>query len=241
MQPAQTNLLFTVPQGQNQSFIDTQRSLSQVNRRLYDQGRMVAYQGLTFVWRQDPAAPTVASIECKVKTAANTWITHNAFVKGKALWNRMQDLVLEDNPSIAGKWHDFKIELSTSQTTAKTLLPRDGAGALLTVAGLEWNISTYVMPQHEVETAGPDAGKPLPAEEKTAVLVGPNSGTKESLINAYQESRATVQSPMPNVPAGMSGSFFNLLTDSGSQEPELADVIEDENDLPPYDRDAYPG
>jgi hypothetical protein len=97
------------------------------------------------------------------------------------------------------------------------------------------------MPQHEVETAGPDAGKPLPAEEKTAVLVGPNSGTKESLINAYQESRATVQSPMPNVPAGMSGSFFNLLTDSGSQEPELADVIEDENDLPPYDRDAYPG
>ena len=39
----------------------------------------------------------------------------------------------------------------------------------------------------------------------------------------------------------MSTSFFNLLTDSGSQEPELADVIEDENDEPPYDQDEYPG
>jgi len=32
-----------------------------------------------------------------------------------------------------------------------------------------------------------------------------------------------------------------LLTDSGSQEPELADVIEDSNDQPPYDTDEYPG
>jgi hypothetical protein len=39
----------------------------------------------------------------------------------------------------------------------------------------------------------------------------------------------------------MSTSFFNLLTDSGSQEPELADVIEDENDAPPYDTDSYVG
>ena len=45
----------------------------------------------------------------------------------------------------------------------------------------------------------------------------------------------------PNVPAGMSTSFFNLLTDTGSQEPELADVIEDENETPPYDTDEYPG
>lgn len=35
--------------------------------------------------------------------------------------------------------------------------------------------------------------------------------------------------------------FFNLLTDSGSQEPELADVIIDENEIAPYDPDNYPG
>ena len=39
----------------------------------------------------------------------------------------------------------------------------------------------------------------------------------------------------------MSTSFFNLLTDSGSQEPELALVISEEGDNAPYDLDDYPG
>ena len=39
----------------------------------------------------------------------------------------------------------------------------------------------------------------------------------------------------------MSTSFFNLLTDSGSQEPELAAIIEGENDNAPYSLDNYPG
>ena len=63
----------------------------------------------------------------------------------------------------------------------------------------------------------------------------------KSLVKAYAESRATVQEIAPNVPGTISTSFFNLLTDSGSQEPELADVIIDENDEPPYDLDNYPG
>jgi hypothetical protein len=104
--------------------------------------------------------------------------------------------------------------------------------------GGEWALSTYVMPQHEVD---PATGEPLAADEYTAVLIGDDTSTKRSLVKAYQLSRATVQSPMPNVPEDMSESFFNLLTDTGSQEPELADVIEDENDLPPYDKDIYPG
>ena len=58
---------------------------------------------------------------------------------------------------------------------------------------------------------------------------------------AYADSRAAVNPDQPNVPAGMATSFFNLLTDSGSQEPELATVIEQEGDNPPYDLLNYPG
>jgi hypothetical protein len=46
---------------------------------------------------------------------------------------------------------------------------------------------------------------------------------------------------MPNASPGLADSFFSLLTDTGSQEPELAVVIVDENDTPPYDLDEYPG
>ncbi len=238
MQPAVLDLYFeadTATAGDSRSYVDTAKELSKVNRRLYEQGRLYAYQGLTFIWNQNPAS-SVAMIEVSVRTAGNTWVVHNAWVKGKALWDQMQDLVLEDNPSIKGKWHDYKIRLSSQMVTARILAAKDGAGNDYDVGG--WDLSTYVMPQHDVD---PATGEPLAAEEKTAALIGADTTSIRSLVKAYEESRATVQSPMPNVPAGMSDSFFNLLTDSGSQEPELADVIEDENDTPPYDLDEYPG
>ncbi len=235
IQPAQLDLAFTIPagvvSGDSRSYIDTARELSKVNRRGYSQGRMYAYQGLSFIWRQNTVgAKPMTTLELSVRTAGNTWVVQNAHVKGEALWHQMQDLVLDDNPSLAGKWHDFKVRLSSEQVVARQLLVKDGAG--VDVKSGEWKVSTYVMPQHEVN---PATGLPLAADEFTACLVGANTATIKSLTQAYEDSRATVQSPMPNVPAGVSTSFFNLLTDTGSQEPELADVIIDENDEPPYD------
>ncbi len=241
IQPAITDLQFTIPAGggsgtDSRSYIDTMKELSKINRRLYEQGRMVAYQGLTFIWKTDENAPDIDRLEMSVRTAGNTWVVQNAFVKGKALWHEMQDLVLQDNPSIKGKWHDFKTRLSTQDVSVRRLGVQDGYGNPITDG--EWLVSTFVMPQHDVD---PGTGLPLVADEKSTCLIGPSSGTIESLVKAYQESRATVQPLDPNVPAGMSTSFFNLLTDSGSQEPELADVIEDENDAPPYATDDYVG
>ena len=236
IQPAITTIaLRTEPSisGSYLAYVDTAKQLSKVNRRLYEQGRLYGYQGLTFIWK---ASGTLATIECSVRTAGNTWITQNAFVKGKALWNEMQELVLDDNPSIAGKWHDYKIKLDAQQLSGRELEARDGQGNLYLDG--EWSYSTYVMPQHTVD---PASGAPLPAEEFTAVLVGIDTATRRSLVKAYEESRATVSADQPNVPAGMTTSFFNLLTDSGSQEPELATVIEEENDNAPYNLDNYPG
>lgn len=235
IQPAQLNLFYEIENGVAKSHIDTQRDLSRVNRRLYDQGRLVAYQGLTFIWR-NVGAVGISNLEIKVRTAGNTWVVQNAFVKGKALWNQMQALVLDDNPSLAGKWHDFKVTLHNDMIVASTLDPLDGNGVPYTMAGGEWLYSFFVLPQHEVD----GAGVPKPAEQVTVDLIGDDGSSSRSLVKAYQLSRATVQSPMPNVPGGMSASFFNLLTDTGSQEPELADRIEDENDQPPYDVDDYP-
>lgn len=222
----------------NTWYIDTSRELSKVNRRLYSQSRMYAYQGLTFIWRADAAA-AAQTIEVSVRTAGNSWILHNAYVKGHALWNEMQQLVLEDNPSIKTKWHDFKVTLATSQTgwtgTGNSLSVRDAAGNFY--ADGEWNMSTYVLPQHDVD---PATGNPLPAQQFDACLIGGDNVSRKSLVKAYQESRATVSPDQPNSPAGLPGSFFSVLTDTGSQEPELAQVIQDENENAPYALNDYP-
>ena len=198
---------------------------------------MYGYQGLTFIWRSTGSSPTdLATIEVSVRTAGNTWVVQNGHTKGEALWNQMQALVLEDNPSIAGKWHDFKILLDEQHVGTREMKARDGQGNLYPDG--EWNLATYVMPQHEVD---PATGLPLNADEFTAVLVGNDTASKRSLVKAYADSRATLNANTPNVPTAFNSSFFNLLTDSGSQEPELADTIESENDNPPYDLDNYPG
>ena len=167
IQPAITTIaLKTDPttSGSYLNYVDTAKQLSKVNRRMYEQGRMYGYQGLTFIWK---AKGTLATLECSVRTAGNTWVTQNAWVKGKALWDQMQELVLEDNPSVKGKWHDFKIQLDGAQSTNRLLEARDGSGALYLNG--EWKVSTYVMPQHEVNAA---TGEPLAAEEFTALLIG---------------------------------------------------------------------
>jgi len=242
IQPAVTDLVYrwtpaTSDQGAANSqdqYIDVMRDLSRVNRRFYEQNCNVVLKGITFVYPQ--AASTADIFTLKAFSAGNTWAVQNAHVKGEALWNQMNQLVLEDNPSIAGKWHGFKVRLDDHHVAANTLNPEDGDEADY-LAG-EWEYSTYVLPQHDVD---PGTGQPLPALERTAHLVGPDFSTRIGLVNAYQESRATVQDIDPSVPAGLAASFFNLLTDSGSQEPELAEVIREDNNMPPYDHLNYPG
>jgi len=251
MQPAITDLQFNFEADADlgaSRYVDTAQSLSRINRRMYSQSRMYAYQGLTFIWRATGQAATdLHTLEVKISTAGNSWVVHNAHTKGHALWNEMQDLVLVDNPSVKGTWHDYKVRLNYLMTAGRILDVTDIGGT--EIKGGEWDYATYVMPEHDVD---PVSGLPLDADEYIPSLIGidtniartpPETGFTGTrcLVTAYEQSRATVQPTDPAVPAGLSTSFFNLLTDSGSQEPELAEVIEEENNSPPYDQNEYVG
>lgn len=222
-------------------FLDLASDLSRVNRRLYRQGMNYAIGSIHIA--QDLASAN-SGCELTVHTAGNTWVTQNAHVKGRALWDKMNDEVLDDQPSIQGKWADFKIYLTEDMDSSNTLKCTDGAGGAWPTTDIEWNYSKYVIPQHDVD---PATGLSLPAQEAVVALCGEDdiSGAtwRMSLINAYELSRSTVQDPMPNVPAGASTSFYSMLMDLGGQESELSDVIEDANDVPPYSNTEgnYPG
>ncbi len=217
-------------------FIDIFSDLSLANRKLMRQGYQLGVGSITV---NDDSGLT-RSVDMSFKTAGNNWITQNAFVKGHALWVEMNKEVLEDNPSIRGTWQDYKIRLVESHIDGNTLRIRDGSGNAWPV-GAEWRMSTYVVPQHDVDAAG----VVLPAEEYTACLVGPSDEPNNiiSLVQAYENSRATVQDTSPNVPAALPNSFYLRLTDDGSQDPELAIIIADDNEKPPYPNTpgAYPG
>lgn len=240
IEPAVLQLQYEVPPNVTR-FIDLASDLSRVNRRLYRQGMNYAVGSIQI--QQDLASGNTGC-ELTVSAAGNTWVTQNAHVKGKALWDKMNDEVLDDQPSIQGKWADFKIYLSEDMDSSNTLKCTDGAGGVWPTTDIEWNYSKYVIPQHDVD---PATGQSLPAQEAVAALCGEDDVAgatwRMSLINAYELSRSTVQDPMPNVPAGASTSFYSMLMDLGGQESELSDVIEDANDVPPYSNTEgnYPG
>lgn len=219
------------------NYIDLARDLSDLNRRLYRQGMQYAVGGLTIT---DDLGST-RGLEINVSTAGNTWITQNAWKKGQALWMEMQKEVLESNPSVKGKWSDFKILMNEEMAFSNTRRALDGSMSAWQ-PGQVWDRSLYVVPQHDVD---PATGAIKAAEEWYACLIGPDDVANKifSLTKAYEESRSTVQQLAPNVPAGLPNSFYLKLQDDGSQDPELATVIIDENDAPPYamGAGAYPG
>lgn len=244
IQKAVRELTFNLDSATN--YVDLGQSLSVVNRKLFRQGMVYGVESVDFMFDSNPTLYDVVQITAL--TAGDSWSVHNAHVKGHALWNQMNELVLEDNPSVQGKWADYKVYLDGAHFAATNLRPRDGGGVQYQEG--EWNYSTYVIPQHDVD---PAAGVPLDAPAVRVHLIGDNTGVpiptppgtsptvSLGLIKAYEESRATVFDDNPNVPGGMSTSFFSVLTDTGSQEPELADVIEASNDDPPYNLTNYPG
>jgi len=244
--PQACSRVLTYILGTNESYCDIFRDLSALNRKLMRQGHSLVIEKVEaffHVTEENPPGsgiPTFDTLTLSAGVAGDSWPVHNAWIKSKAMWHEMNQLVLADNPSIKAKWHDYKLYLDDHMRSGTINAPF--ASGVPVMMG-EWNYSDFVLPQHEVD---PVTGIPLPADQTQAHLVGPDVGAAGNfvsvgLVNAYQESRSTVQLDSPNVPPGMSSSFFNLLTDSGSQEPELADTLENENENPPYDLDNYPG
>ena len=236
IEPAVTTLNYDIDYSQVgvDNYIDISRDLSNINRRLYRQGMQYAVGGITV---SDDVGST-RNIELNVSTAGNTWIVHNAWKKGQALWMEMQKEVLASNPSVAGKWRDYKVLMTEEMAFSNTA--RALTGSMSTwQPGQEWARSLYVVPQHDVD---PTTGLVKAAEEWYACLIGPDDPAQKifSLVKAYEESRATVQDISPNVPGTLPNSFYLKLQDDGSQDPELATIVIDENDQPPYAL-AYPG
>lgn len=249
IQPTQTKLIFVgTTLTLHNKYIDLAQCLSFVNRRKMDQGKTYFLESVKTTFASYAADSIVGAT---ISTIPDTWVTRNAWVKAHALWSEMQKKVLDDNPSVEGKWNQFIVYMdkyhfdggATDAGPNYNVLPIDSGGNLISTG--EWNMSTFVKPEHEVD---PVTGLPIAADEFNGHMMGVNAGSlvpgsrlnSAAIIQGYEDTRALVV-PGPDVPAEMSDSWMTLLTDDGSQEPELAEVIEGEGDNPPYDRTDYPG
>ena len=93
IQPAELCYNFILPTSGSPitSYIDLAQCASAVNRRLYHQGKN--YYVSRIVMASTNAAKALIS------TLPDNWVTANAWVKAKSMWDTMNKGVLHDNPS----------------------------------------------------------------------------------------------------------------------------------------------
>ncbi len=224
IEPAVTQLLFHVADGV--SYIDLAKSLSKVNRRMYRQGYTYVVQDIQMLCNVGNKPSDITHLA--FSTMGNSWVVHNAWTKGYQAWRKMQnDFQGGQGSRLKGKWADFKIYLDDSMAGATILEPIAGDGAAYDAG--EWVYSNFVYD---------DAGT-----SRSPVITMIGDVTEDStigLIEAYANSRAypTLSADSPyEVQTGFYAQFYGV----GDIDDELGDDIRDDNDLPPYDQDDYPG
>ena len=239
MQPAVTRLWFHIDSSNATNYLDISLAASAANRRFYRQGLSWAVAGMTLHTSPttDPEGnPLTVTGNFDVSKIPETWMAANAHTMVKNIWMKSQDQVLDDQPSIAAKYRDFKINLddnmvaatrqgvgSAPATDGEILMPIDRRN--LTALPGEWVYSTIQLPN--------PGGAPT---EVQLHMVGTDitSGTTQSrgLIHGYGLARSRPQLIDPNTPSdlGWITEVFNV----ADNLDEIRIDVSDNNDLPPY-------
>jgi hypothetical protein len=213
------------PGTETSHFIDLAKALSEVNRRLYRQGKVYQVANISVTSRN-----TVDGL-ISFSTAPDTWVTRAAWNRGFKMYEAMQKKVLDlpGSKSRKGRYNDFKIYLSDDHRTSTSIQagPLDNGN---NEAGTgEWVYSTYQSPD----------GIGNNSDEFTAHLLGGHTGsagsrTSVGLVYSYGESRATISLENPLMDEDGSDDPLLNLFDAGTQVDEIAADLENDGDNAPY-------
>jgi hypothetical protein len=215
--PAQNKFVVSVPHGTIVN-VDIAQCLSILNRRMYRQGMNYFVESVSI---HSPAAAVLG-----VASVPDTWVTQNAWKKGYGTWRTMQNEYLDGMGSaLKGKWADFKVLLDNGGENFIT--PVDGNSDAYLLG--EWIYSNFVYD---------DAGT---ARSPAIALIGSSTDdTHIGLIEAYGDAR-NFPGAAPQNPSEIQTGFYAQFHGVGDIDDELGADLRDDNDLPPYDQDDYPG
>jgi hypothetical protein len=236
IQPAVTRLWFNIDPESALNFVDLSLAASAANRRFYRQGTTWAVAGMSLHVGSTEGA--TATGDFTVSKVPDTWVAKNAHTKAKALWMKSQDQVLDDQPSVAAKYRDFKVYLDDDMvgatvqgvaaepaTNGEIMLPVDSGDFTAKIG--EWVYSTIQFPT--------DGGSSAPVEWNLH-MVGADENTQAAtsrgIIHGYALSRSRPHDIDPNVPTD--GGWMNEVFDVADNLDEIRLDVTDNNDLPPY-------
>ncbi len=229
-EPAVMQMNVVIPTGT--SFIDLNLCASILNRRAYKQQNTNWAVAEFELLGSGIGTVTIGKLP-------ETWVLENSYQKSLALWNKMNDQVLDDEPSIKGKYSDFKIYLNSDMQAETIQSIGNPAGKILTpVVGGDFTQGDYTgaaPPRADWEWSQ----LTIPNDPVTGTstsyyihVIGDDTPTSKGMIVGYAASRSRPQPNDPNIPT--QNGWMTQLFDDGEQLDELKDIIEGDNNRPPY-------
>jgi hypothetical protein len=185
LQPAVKTLSLAAAGGSSHT-LDISQCASLLNRRFYRQGLNWAVAGFTFI-----TAPSTSGL-IGVQKIPDTWVSTNAWHKGFATWQKMNNEALEEAESVKPKFLDFKVfmdEIHAASGVGSNLTPYMGSPSTALTVGT-WDMSEMIIP-NIASSAVPGAVTELEILWTGGNYPGNGASGKNSvsLIEGYAASR----------------------------------------------------
>lgn len=217
---------FTGAQGGTVKMIDIAHSLSLLNRKSYRSGYVYSVDYIEYTGSSSDEVTTVI--------LPFTYPLINAYKLGFEEWKEQRAMAIDESSIRPGRWSDFKPWFNSHhfEGTWDEITPVGMTGVtldfdLLSLTGSEWN-------RAELES------NDIAAATTTTVNVG-MLGFDDfgigygSLMNAYGDTRVATLAPDPLLPTAASTSWITRVApQSGEMSQDVINLIENENDYPPY-------
>lgn len=233
--PAQIRLEFEFEGGATQ-FIDISMALSSINRRMARQGCYYYINSVELYNNED------AFVD--IHTLPDTWVTRSAYRRAKGIFDKMNQLVLENNVTLVPKYHDFKVYMNNLHRLTGSANPSLHYinAAATAYAPDEWAYSQIV-------SADDDGDAIQQADNFYLHMLGAHAGAASNwesvgVIRSYADTRVEPDtSGSPVLPSTVAADPLLNVFDYSSEEQfnDIVTRLDEDNDETPYDANSYVG
>lgn len=229
--PKSTNVVldFTLTPNTVQ-YIDLFQCLSVLNRQSYRQGYMLSVDFIEYIGD--------ATQQINVVKIPEGYTTHRSHELVYRLWKAQRAEALEDLDTLSpGRWSDFKVFMEAAHQSGgvlDNLLPSGMSlggttlNKVVAYGNAEWNYADIVY--H-------DPAAPGTSNQLSIQMLGENDlvNGRAACIDTWGEVRLRTMNPDPLNPQDASTSWAVWTGEnSADQTSQIIDLVEDENDSPPY-------
>ncbi len=218
--PKSTNCtLDFVIQAKQSVIIDMARCLSLVNRKSYRSGYVYSVDYMEYI---GDAGDLIS-----VHKLPEGYITLRSWSNAFEIWKQQRSESMDNTETSPGKWSDFKAwwDVDHQSGALAELTPSGAGGFVYPTTGSEWN-------RAEIEVNDPGAATTTTYH---LGMLGPTATPYGGVIQEWGNTRAGTVAPDPNVPGALSLSILSRTgEESSAMSTEVLNLIESENDDPPY-------